>query len=81
MRALTLTIPLPYFGLAFGWTVAEVGRQPWIVHGLMRTAGAVSPVPASSVAISLVAFIVVYALLGLIDIYLLRKYACLGPRS
>jgi cytochrome d ubiquinol oxidase subunit I len=72
-------IPLPYLGLAFGWTVAEVGRQPWIVYGLMRTADAVSPVPAGNVVISLVAFILVYSLLGFIDIYLLRKYACQGP--
>jgi len=78
-RALVWTIPLPYFGLAFGWTVAEVGRQPWIVHGLMRTSDAVSRIPASNVVFSLVAFIVVYSLLGLIDIYLLRKYACQGP--
>ncbi|MCL1986225.1 MAG: cytochrome ubiquinol oxidase subunit I [Betaproteobacteria bacterium] len=78
-RALVWAIPLPYLGLAFGWTVAEVGRQPWIVHGLMRTTDAVSPVPAGNVVLSLIAFIVVYSLLGLIDIYLLRKYACQGP--
>jgi len=79
--ALAWSIPLPYLGMAFGWTVAEVGRQPWIVHGLMRTTDAVSPVPPGNVAISLVAFIVVYSLLGLIAVYLMRKYACLGPRS
>ena len=79
LRTLLWTLPLPYFGLAFGWTVAEVGRQPWIVYGLMRTSEAVSPVPPGNVAVSLIAFIAVYALLGLIDIFLLRKYACLGP--
>ncbi len=78
-KVLIWGIPLPYFAIAFGWTVAEVGRQPWIVHGLMRTSEAVSPVPASSVAVSLTAFIVVYTLLGLIDIYLLAKYARRGP--
>ena len=78
--ALVWAIPLPYLGLALGWTVAEVGRQPWIVYGLMRTADAVSPVPADSVLVSLLAFIGVYSLLGLIAIYLMRKYACLGPR-
>ena len=45
----------------------------------MRTSDAVSPVPAENVAISLGAFIVVYSLLGLLDIYLLRKYAIKGP--
>ena len=78
-RKLVWAIPLPYLGLAFGWTVAEVGRQPWIVYGLMRTADAVSPVPPGNVVLSLLAFIVVYSLLGFIDIYLLRKYACQGP--
>lgn len=77
--ALVWAIPLPYLGLAFGWTVAEVGRQPWIVYGLMRTADAVSPVPPGNIVVSLVAFIAVYSLLGFIDVYLLRKYACQGP--
>ncbi len=81
MRALVWSIPLPYFAIFAGWAVAEIGRQPWIVYGLMRTSDAVSPVPAGNVAISLVAFIVVYTMLGLIDIYLLRKYACKGPHA
>ena len=62
-----------------GWTVAEVGRQPWIVWGLMKTTDAVSPVPASSVALSLLAFLGIYGILGLLDIWLLQKYARLGP--
>ena len=62
-----------------GWAVAEIGRQPWIVYGLMRTSDAVSPVPSSSVSISLLGFIVVYSILGILDIYLLRKYAIKGP--
>ncbi len=81
MRALVWCIPLPYIAIMLGWTVAEVGRQPWIVYGLMRTSDAVSPVPAGNVAISLVAFIVVYSMLGLIDIYLLRKNAIKGPKE
>lgn len=79
LNALVWNIPLPYIGLMLGWAVAEIGRQPWIVHGLMRTSDAVSPVPPSSVAISLAAFIVVYSVLGILDIYLLRKYALKGP--
>ncbi len=78
-KLLIYNIPLPYFAIAFGWMVAEVGRQPWIVYNLMRTADAVSPVPGSSVAISLAAFIGVYSLLGLLDIYLIAKYAKKGP--
>lgn len=78
-RVLIWNIPLPYFAIAFGWMLTEVGRQPWIVYNLMRTTDAVSPVPGSSVAISLIAFIAVYSLLGLLDIYLLMKYAKKGP--
>ncbi len=78
-RILTLVIPLPYIAIMAGWTVAEVGRQPWIVWGLMRTADAVSPVPGSSVALSLLAFIALYSVLGAVDIWLLTKYARLGP--
>ncbi|MDR1490566.1 MAG: cytochrome ubiquinol oxidase subunit I [Desulfovibrio sp.] len=78
-RLLALVIPLPYICIMAGWTVAEVGRQPWIVNKLMLTVQGISAVPASSVALSLVAFIVVYGLLGVLDIYLLRKYALKGP--
>lgn len=78
-KALVWAIPLPYIAIFCGWAVAEIGRQPWIVYGLMRTSDAVSPIPTSNVAISLVAFILVYTMLGLLDIYLLRKYACKGP--
>ena len=62
-----------------GWAVTEIGRQPWIVYNLMRTTDAVSPVPADNVVISLIAFICVYSLLGILDIYLLRKFAIKGP--
>ncbi len=78
-KLLLWNIPLPYIAIAFGWMLTEVGRQPWIVYGLMRTSDAVSPVPASSVAISLATFIGVYSLLGILDIYLLAKYAKKGP--
>ncbi len=79
-RLLVLNIPLPYLALAAGWAVAEIGRQPWIVYRLMRTADAASPVPGTSVALSLLAFVLVYSLLGAIAFYLLRKYAIKGPQ-
>ena len=81
MRALVWCIPLPYISIAMGWLVAEMGRQPWIVYGLMRTSDAVSPVPAEHVSTSLLAFIIVYSVLGLLDIFLLRKYAIKGPQG
>ncbi|SDF14419.1 cytochrome ubiquinol oxidase subunit I [Desulfovibrio legallii] len=81
LKALVWNIPLPYIGIMAGWAVAEIGRQPWIVYNLMRTSDAVSPLPADSVVVSLAAFIVVYSLLGILDIYLLRKYAIKGPEA
>ncbi|MFA6001480.1 MAG: cytochrome ubiquinol oxidase subunit I [Thermoleophilia bacterium] len=73
-------IPLPYIANQLGWLVAEVGRQPWIVYGVLRTANAGSPaVSASQVWTSLTAFTLVYALLGTLDIYLLFKIARKGP--
>jgi cytochrome d ubiquinol oxidase subunit I len=78
LKALPWMIPLPYLANQLGWTVAEVGRQPWIVYGMMRTADAVSPIAASQVGISLGAFLLVYALLGAVDFYLLWKFARAG---
>lgn len=74
-------IPLPYFAIFAGWAVSEVGRQPWIVYNLMRTSDAVSPVPADNILFSLAGFIIVYTLLGILDIFLLIKYARKGPEG
>ena len=79
LKLLVLAIPLPYLANELGWTVAEIGRQPWIVYGVMRTSDAVSPIAGSQVAASAVAFIVVYTLLGAANFYLLVKYARRGP--
>lgn len=81
LKCLVWNIPLPYAALMLGWTVAEVGRQPWIVYNLLRTSDAVSPIPASNVGLSILAFTVVYTILGILDIYLLRKYAIKGPEG
>ena len=79
LKALVWSIPLPYLANELGWTLSEVGRQPWIVYGVMRTSEAVSPIAASQVAVSAVGFILVYTLLGIADFYLLFKYARRGP--
>jgi len=81
LRLLPWLIPLPYLANLLGWTVAELGRQPWIVYGMMKTKDAVSPIATSQVATSLVAFFVVYSVLGLVDFYLLRKFALRGPEA
>jgi cytochrome d ubiquinol oxidase subunit I len=79
LRIMVLAIPLPYLACELGWTVAEVGRQPWIVYGLMKTSDAVSPISPGQVGVSLVAFILLYGFLGLVDFYLLAKFAKKGP--
>jgi cytochrome d ubiquinol oxidase subunit I len=79
LKLIMWSIPLPYLAVEFGWLVAEVGRQPWIVYRLMRAAQAVSPIDVIQVVLTLAGFIVVYGLLGVVDFYLLAKYARKGP--
>jgi len=61
-RALVVAAPSGFVAVLAGWIAAEVGRQPYVVYGVMRTADAVSPVSAGSVATSLLVFIVTYAI-------------------
>ncbi|MFZ0483944.1 MAG: cytochrome ubiquinol oxidase subunit I [Desulfobacterales bacterium] len=79
LKLMLLSIPLPYVACELGWIVAEVGRQPWIVYGLMKTSDAVSPIAVSQVLTTLIAFIVVYGLLGVTGFYLIAKNALKGP--
>jgi cytochrome d ubiquinol oxidase subunit I len=79
LKIMLYAIPLPYIALQAGWIVTEVGRQPWIVYGLMRTRDAVSPIAVSQVGVSLVAFILAYSLLGVVAFYLIVKQARRGP--
>lgn len=73
-------IALPYLANSTGWLFTEMGRQPWIVVGLMKTEEAFSPnVTAGMVLTTLIVFTLVYALLIFADVYLLRKYAKAGP--
>ncbi|MFW5490593.1 MAG: cytochrome ubiquinol oxidase subunit I [Desulfovibrio sp.] len=81
LRAMLFAIPLPYIAIQAGWIVAEVGRQPWIVYGLMRTSDAVSPVDPSQVAFSMVLMCVIYALLGVAGFSLIARYAAKGPET
>jgi cytochrome bd ubiquinol oxidase subunit I len=74
------TIPLPYIAALAGWVLTEVGRQPWIVWGLLKTADANSPsVSSSTIWLSLGAFGVLYGLLTVLNFVLLRRYARLDP--
>jgi cytochrome d ubiquinol oxidase subunit I len=79
LKLLPWIIPLPYLANQLGWTISELGRQPWIVYGVMRTSDAVSPISVGQAATSLAAFFLVYLLLGLVDFYLLFTLARKGP--
>ena len=79
LKVMMFAIPLPYVAIQLGWLVTELGRQPWIVYGLLRTSDAASPVATSQVAVSLIAFIVVYGLLGAAGFYLMFQKAKKGP--
>jgi cytochrome d ubiquinol oxidase subunit I len=81
LRVMLYALPLPYLALQAGWMVAEVGRQPWIVYGLMKTRDAVSALAPSQVQITLAAFILLYSLLGAVAFYLMGKYAARGPET
>lgn len=75
LRLMLYSIPLPYVASALGWTVAEVGRQPWIVYGLLRTRDAVSEISLVHVGPSLLAFIVVYGMAGFFGFLLIAKFS------
>jgi cytochrome bd ubiquinol oxidase subunit I len=79
LRLLVWCIPIPYVALQLGWTVTEMGRQPWIVYGMMKTTDAASPVAGIQVGMSLGAFVIVYTVLGVVCFYLITKYARKGP--
>nr|WP_319492279.1 cytochrome ubiquinol oxidase subunit I [uncultured Desulfobacter sp.] len=81
LRIMFLSIPLPYIAMEMGWVVSEVGRQPWIVYNLMRTADAASPIAGTQVMVSLSAFILVYGLLGAVGFYLIAKSVKEGPEA
>jgi cytochrome d ubiquinol oxidase subunit I len=82
LRLALWAIPAPILASTLGWMTAEVGRQPWIVYGLLRTKDAVSTtVGAGEIAFSLVFLSLVYAALFAVWIFLLRRRLALGPEE
>ena len=80
LKAAVLAVPLPLLAIEIGWMVAEVGRQPWIVQGLMLTSQGVSPgVSSTDVLISIVGIILLYTLLFGLWLYSLAKEIRRGP--
>jgi cytochrome d ubiquinol oxidase subunit I len=78
LKMLVACGPLGFIALEAGWTVTEVGRQPWIVHGVLRTADAVTPMPG--LVVPLVTFTAIYVFLGFVVLFLLRRQVFTSPR-
>jgi len=81
LRIALYAIPLPFIAAELGWFVAEFGRQPWTVYGILPTHLSVSSLATSDVWGSLTAFALMYGTLFAIELFLMFKYARLGPSA
>jgi len=75
------TLPLPWLSAELGWVVAEMGRQPWTIDGVLPTFLSVSSTTATNVMISLIGFVLFYSSLLVVEMFLMVKYIKLGPVS
>jgi cytochrome d ubiquinol oxidase subunit I len=73
------SLPLPWLAAELGWFVAEVGRQPWVIEGVLPTFLAVSSITAGNVLTTLIGFVVFYTTLAVVDVYLMIKAIRQGP--
>ena len=73
------SLPLPWIAAELGWVVAEVGRQPWTIVGVLPTFLSVSSVPAIDVWISIAGFVLFYSVLACVEVYLMVRTIRLGP--
>lgn len=71
--------PSGFIALLAGWFTTEVGRQPWVVYGVMRTKDGLSPVSVEQVGLSLIIFVVVYCVVFGVGIYYMLKLMHKGP--
>ncbi|HEY2344904.1 MAG TPA: cytochrome ubiquinol oxidase subunit I [Xanthomonadaceae bacterium] len=81
LRPVGYAWPLGFIAIVAGWMVTETGRQPWIATGILRTADAVSPLPAATVLASFAAIVVIYVVVFGIGIFYIRKLLRHGPQG
>jgi len=81
LRLCFYALPLPWISTELGWIVAETGRQPWVIEGVLPTALAASSVSGLQVLGSLIGFVVFYSALAVVDVYLMRRYILMGPEE
>ncbi|HJU33419.1 MAG TPA: cytochrome ubiquinol oxidase subunit I [Hyphomicrobiaceae bacterium] len=80
LRVAFYSIPLPWIAAELGWIVAEFGRQPWIIEGVLPTAIGVSDLGVWQVAMTILGFAAFYTVLAVVEVALLVKYIKLGPQ-
>ncbi|MFS8101360.1 cytochrome ubiquinol oxidase subunit I [Lentzea alba] len=76
---MVIGIPLPFCAAIFGWMFREIGRQPWLIYGLLKTEDAVSHVDASQILLSLIVFTSLFILLAVVDWALIARAVRRGP--
>lgn len=79
LRIALISLPLPWVAIELGWIVAEYGRQPWAIEGVLPTFLGVSSTSSGQVMFSLIGFVLFYTILLIVDLYLMRKYIKIGP--
>lgn len=79
LRVLVAAAPLGFIAIETGWTVTEVGRQPWIIYGVMRTSEAVTPMPG--LVVPFITFTVLYIFLAVVTVWLLLRQVAASPRE
>jgi len=79
LYAWMLALPLSYLAMEAGWITREVGRQPWIIYGVLRTREAATNLPAEAVASSSLVFVAVYLLLFAVFLLFFRRILLKGP--
>jgi len=79
LRILIIAAPLGFIGVETGWVVTEVGRQPWIINGVMRTSEAVTPMPG--LVVPFLTFTILYIFLAAITVWLLLRQVAASPRE
>jgi len=79
--AALFSLPLPWIAAETGWVVAEVGRQPWVIEGILPTFLGVSSNSSAALWTSITGFTVLYSLLAIVELFLMVKYIRLGPDS
>ncbi len=79
LRVCVLALPTPWLAAELGWFVAEFGRQPWAIDGVLPTFLASSSISSGQVLFSLTGFVLFYSSLAVVDVILMRKYVRMGP--